>query len=373
MKPTILCLNCQQFGRDIYELKKQGQRYHYMLAPDLAAGQPWIPEQMREQSAYVNFKGPEADRLWEKSRLHGLEVIEDARRTGANVIAVLAGNWDYWNEEGMRLACADLGLPFIVLLRESYLNTYGLQENREYFALWSRIPQPDAIAMAGDLTVSLFEKLNLFPKAPLVATGWPRLDVWRRPATPMLDRPVVLASYFKGYYADEHFLDMLATFDDMAKQYPHIPFVVKAKHLYEAEQLVQIVKERGLSVRVSDVVELPSLLCNARAVIGFNSMIMFEALLSPAQLIIPYWGQTEQDPDAIAPSPLDERFTDHFTFATSEKMLREMVAWAIAGKLPPVDLEARSRVFGEFFTYTEDRTCVERVEDFIDAALGVTG
>ena len=49
------------------------------------------------------------------------------------------------------------------------------------------------------------------------------------------------------------------------------------------------------------------LLCNARAVIGFNSMIMLESLLSPAHLIIPYWGETQQDPGVMLPSPLDER------------------------------------------------------------------
>lgn len=369
MKPTILCLRAQQFSRDIHELKKHGQRYEYMLGPELSDAQPWLPPPLREQAAYVNHSGPEVDIAWDKSRRYGLEVIAEARQAGADVVAVLAGHWDYWNEECMRMACADAGLPFLVLLRESYLNTYEFKRCADHFAKWERIPQPHAIAMAGDMTVDLFTRLKLFPKAPLVATGWPRLDVWRRPTQPILDRPVVLASYFKGYAAEQHFLDMLSIFDDMAKQYPQVPFVVKAKHLYEAEQLIKIVRERGLSIQVTDLVELPTLLCNARAVIGFNSMLMLESLLSPAQLIIPYWGETEQDPNAIVPSPLDERFIDHVIYATSEKMLREMVAWAIAGKLPPPDLERRPRLYGEFFTYTQDRTNVERVEDFIETAL----
>lgn len=373
LKPAILCLNCQQFSRDVVELINHGTKYRYFPLADtvLAEAQQWVPIPMREQSSYVNFTGPEVDAVWEKSRRYGLSMIEKIRRVaGSDIAAVLAGNWDYWDEECIRLACAELGLPFLVLLRESYLNTYGLEENRDHYAKISRIPQPQAIAMAGEMTVRLFEQLNMFPNVPLVATGWPRLDVWRRPTKPMMDRPVVLMSYRRGYYADRHFLEMLKTFDDMASQYPGIPFVVKAKHGHEAKKLTKIAKELGLTVPVIDVQELPALLCNARVVIGFNSMVMFEALLSAAQLIIPYWGETEQDPGAIAPSPLDERFTDHVAFATSEKILREMVAWSIAGKLPSADVERRSRLYGEFFTYTEDRTSVERVEDFLDAALG---
>lgn len=371
MKPAILCLNSDQFNRDVLELGKYGKRYEYMLLPDtlLVDGQPWVPPPLREQSAYVNFKGPTVERVWEKSRRFGRAVIDDARRSGADVVAVMAGNWDYWNEECMRLACTELGLPFLVLLRESYLNTYGLQENIDYFAQWRRIPQPDAIAMAGPLTVSLFEKLNLFAKAPMIPTGWPRFDVWRRPAAPMMDRPVVLMSYFRGYYADQHFLDMMETFNDLAKQYPRVPFVVKAKHFPQAEQLEKIRQERGFSVPIADVLELPSLLCNARAVIGFNSMVMFESLLSPAQLILPHWGETAKDPGALAPSPLDKRLEGHMMFADTEEMLRQMVVWAIEGQLPPPNMEARRKTFREYFAFDEDRTNLERVEDFIDAAL----
>lgn len=374
VKPAILCLNCNQFNRDVSELLAHGQRYQYLVLPDteLSRGQPWIPQPMREQSSYVNFKGPDVDRLWDKSRRFGHSVIENARASSPNLVAVLAGNWDYWNEECIRLACADLGLPFLVLLRESFLNTYGLQENIDYFSMWSRIPQPDAIAVAGEATATLFGKLNLFAKAPLIPTGWPRLDVWRRAANPRMDRPVVLMSYFKGYYADQHFMDMLVTFDDLAKQYPDIPFVVKAKHRVQQEELAEAVRARGLSLPVIDLMNLPSLLCNARVVIGYNSMIMFEALLSPAHLVIPYWGETAQNPDALAPSPRDERLKEHVVFATSENSLRETVAAAIAGRVPAPDLGKRTQVFGQYFTYTPDRSSVERVEDFIDASLQST-
>lgn len=374
MKPAILCLNSEQFNRDVLELGKHGKRYEYLLLPDtlLIDGQPWVPPPLREQSAYVNFKGPTVDKIWDKSRRFGLAVIDDARRSGKNVVAVMSGNWDYWNDEGLRLACTELGLPFLVLLRESYLNTYGLQENIDYFSQWRRIPQPDAVAMAGPLTVTLFEKLNLFQKAPMISTGWPRFDVWRRPATPLLDRPVVLMSYFRGYYADQHFQNMMVTFNDLARQYPHVPFVIKAKHLPQAELLQQIRQDRGFPVPIADVLELPSLICNARAVIGFNSMVMFESLLSPAQIILPYWGETAKDPGALAPSPLDTRLDGHMMFAESEEMLRQMVAWAIHGQLPAPDMEARRKAFSEYFAFDADRTNVERVEDFIDAALEVT-
>lgn len=370
MKPAILCLNCDQFNRDLSELKPRGNRYQYLLVParSLAEAQTWIPLPMRIQSSYVNFQGPKVDAMWERSRQHAIQVIEEAR-SRANVVAVMAANWDYWDEEGMRLACDAIGMPFLVLLRESYLNTYGYQENKDYFDQWIRIPQPRALAMASPATVDLFERLKLFPGVPMVATGWPRFDVWHRPTPAMLDRPVVLMSYFKGYAAEQHFLDMMVTFDDVARQHPTVPFVVKAKHGSEQERLSQFSRDRGLSVPVIDILNLPSLLCNARAVVGFNSMVMFEALLSPAHLILPYWGETAQDPDNLAPSPADTRIRDHVTFAMSEKELRETLTAAIAGRLPPVDMRVRPTVFSKYFTFGGGRTNLDRVEDFIDDAL----
>jgi hypothetical protein len=369
-KPTVLCLNCHQFNRDVAELMASSVRYNFVPIADTFLSntqKAWAPERLQVQTYYVNETGPDVDRAWRKSKEFGLALIADARANGMDVVAVMAGNWDYWNEECMRLACQELDLPFLVLLREHDLTGIRKQVQVDYFRHAKRIPEVTAVACAGQQSVDLFaDDLKMIPRAKMRATGWPRQDIWRRPVMPRYDRPVVLMSYLKGYNAESHFLnEMLPLFSDIARSNPGIPFLLKAKHFAEKDALANVVQQRGLTMEVVDVLNLPSLICNARAVVGFHSAIMYEALLAPAPILIPQWGETAQQPDALAPSPSDNRLAGHMAFVSNPLAMREAIAALINGPTIALDMAARRATFGEFFTYTTDRTGVERIEDFV--------
>jgi hypothetical protein len=173
-------------------------------------------------------------------------------------------------------------------------------------------------------------------------------------------------SYFKGYNATDDFVQMMHVFAAMSRQHPGVPFIVKAKHGAEVRHLKQISDTRGLNLTIIDTSNLPALICNARAIIGFYSLIVYETLLAPTRILIPCWGQTDQDPMKVTPSPADERLRGHMEFLRSEEALRQAIDASAIGDAPAPDMTARTKLFGEYFAYATDRTAVERVEDFVD-------
>ncbi len=367
-RPVVLCLASLQFNRDVEALSTWSTKYTWAAIMDTFltdTQEQWVPRRLQDQAVYVNEAGSDVDAAWAKSKRFALGILRQFVSSGAKLTAVLSGNWDYWNEECMRLACDEVGLPFLVLMREHDLTGIRKRVADEFYGSLKRIPHVTAVAGAGQATHDLLREIDLFPPSKIRVTGWPRHDVWRYPVVPAYDRPVVLMSYYKGYAAREDFLKMMAHFSALAARYPNIPFLVKAKHALEVEMLTQIASQCGLKLNIIDTAYLPSVLCNARAVIGFHSAAMYEALLAPAPILIPRWGQTDQDPIALAPSPTDERLKEHMEFVRSPEALEQAVIGYIESGPPPFDMAARAKVFGEYFVYTSDRTGVERVEDFV--------
>jgi hypothetical protein len=368
LRPVVLCLEADQFVRDVKMLQKQSTKYAWPMISMSAlveAQKAWVPKRLQVQAYYADETGPNIDTVWEQSKKLCVDILRNILNQGAHLVAVMAGNWNYWHEEGMRLACEALDIPFIVLLREHYTAGTRMEDVREWFENHHYVPRMAGVAVAGQTTLDVMGKLGIVPYEEMHITGYPRLDAWRHPATPVYDRPIVLMSYFKGYNATDDFVHMMHVFAEMSRQHPHVPFVVKAKHGAELQHLQQISDVRGLNLTIIDTSNLPALICNARAVIGFYSLIVYETLLAPVRILIPCWGQTDQDPMRLTPSPGDERLRGHMEFLSSETALRQAVAESATADAPAPDMAARAKLFGEYFAYDFDRTAVERVEDFV--------
>ena len=368
-RPLVLCLYSLQFNRDIAALQLRTSKYSWAALQDtfLADTQgPWLPPQLQVQTTYVNESGADVDAAWQKAKRFGMGILANLVQQGVNITAVLGGNFDYWQEECLRLACDEVGLPFLVLMREHDLTDVRFKTQEDYYRQVKRIPDVAAMACAGEATAEVYAGLNLFPRSKLRITGWPRHDVWRDAVTPAYDRPVILMSYHKGYEATQDFEAMMERFAQLSRRYPHIPFLVKAKHGVEQATLRGISDRHGLGLNIIDSMNLPSLLCNARVVIGFHSAAMYEALLAPAPIVIPRWGQTDQDPRLLAPSPTDPRLAGHMEFISTPNLFEETVVRYIESPPRQFDMAARAKVFGEYFAYDPDRTQSQRLEDFID-------
>ncbi len=365
--PTVLCINSDQFNRDIGVLWERSTRYNWVciLDKELTETQvEWVPERLRAQGTYVNEISSEADAIWKRSGELGLQVIAEVKRSIPNVVAVMASNWDYWNEEGLRIACRALEIPFLVLLREHVI-VEDLTDEMEMYARCKSIPPVTAVATAGDATLNLIKAFKLHPPEILRTTGFPRFDIWDKPASPSYDRPIVLFAYRKGYDADAHFVEMLYRFAAMARRHPSVPFLIKAKHSPEIALIEKIMPPHPENMHVMDSLTLPNVLANARGIVGFRSLVLYEALLSGVPILIPSWGQTNIEPTKIAPSPGDAQLKGYMEFFSDpdafERALEELV---IHGQ-PAVDRSGHQALFAKYFRYSPTETATKRVENFV--------
>ena len=373
-RQTVLCLRSHQFERDIQALRLHGSRYNWADIDEMyIAGRlaKWLPMRLRQQSRYVNEHGPDVDEAWAKAKQLGIAILDQLR--GVKVAAVMSSNFDYWNDEGMRLACKERGIPFLVLMREFEVHEDRHRWHREYWSEMERIPDVAGLAVAGPLEIEMLDTVGVYPASIMRATGWPRLDVWLTPTQPIYDGPMVLLSYLKGYDADAHFWEMLIIFAEAAKRHPHIRFLVKAKHQPEVLTIKKMLAERGLDLHVEDSAVFPSLVKNARAIIGFNSMALFESLLAPVPILVPSWGETDKPAKFLHVSPKDPVMGNHMQFVTGADEMARVLDRAATGPVPTLDMAARLAAFQHYFTYDPVQKASERVENFVAEFTGGVG
>ncbi len=365
-RPTILCINTDQFSRDLDLLRKDGARFNWIAIADRTLGKvqaQWMPQELMIQAYYFNFSGSAVDAAWAKSHAYGRELLAQLRNKFPTIVAVMASNWDYWQDECLRMACRDAGLPFLVLLREHVL-TEDWREEMEMYTSCRMIPAVSAVAVAGPTTRKLITAFNLQPDEILRETGFPRFDIWSKTRTAAFDRPVVLFSYRKGYGVDGHFAEMLHRFTAAARQHPAIPFLVKAKHMSDLAAIEEMIPERSANLRVIDSVTLPDVLTNARAVIGFRSLILYEALLTGVPILVPQWGQTRMNPAMQAPSPADEQLKGFMTFYEDPDAFDRDLEQLIRDGRPAEDLSRHQALFARYFCYSPTDSATARVEKF---------
>lgn len=125
--PTVLCLRRSQFARDIDQLAAR-TRLNYVTVESryLSYFQkhhvPWERLGFRcTQTFYPASEHPlvqEAKRKNERAAIRLLRLIRGRHRFSA----VLTAQTDYWQEDSVRAACGELGVPFLVLSKEHYVS-----------------------------------------------------------------------------------------------------------------------------------------------------------------------------------------------------------------------------------------------------------
>jgi hypothetical protein len=368
--PTVLCISSDQFNRDLYMLQLLGKRFNWVAISDkkLVDAQPWVPQRLRKQGYYVNEESPEADAVWARTRDFGVELLHTVKAQMPTLAAVMAGNWDYWNEECLRLACREVGLPFLVLMREHNL-TPNRAEDEVLYREVKRIPQVDGVAVAGPATYDFIRDLGLQPPEIVKSTGFPRFDIWTVPTTPGFERPVILFSYYWGYGTGPHFTEMLGIFDKVARRHPDIPFLIKAKIHSEIPKIEKLIPEFSPNLKIVDALALPVLIKGARALVGFRSLTLYEGLLEGAPIFIPYWGDAALAPDLLAPGPGDPRLRGFMQFLSSPEAFEAALEDAIVNDRRDENLAARHALFAQYFEHHPHQRATFRVEKFVAQVL----
>jgi hypothetical protein len=347
-RPTILCLDRALFRKDLAEMR----RWTDLNLVTVRATQvkkfqnPWVKPQWRRQTFLAHDLTQEARHLAPLLERFGCAFLA-AAGSRHKIDGVMAANTDYWQDEALKLACRKMGIPFLVLSRESY----GIGRGREYVTDVYRRAKFDFIgagcAVASQRCEEFLSTCGSLDKALVRATGWPRYDAWlEQSLKPAAERKsLTLMSYADPQavqYAAQNFSDVFREFVALARAYRtqhpkgDLQFVVKLKKKRDEVWLGEIDPNyASAGLVVSADMPLPELLADSRIVIGYNTLAVLEALLAETAVVVPCWSDSKRDQHRSLmhfENTLDQQVC---YFPQSPVELHQLLEQAIAGTLTP--------------------------------------
>jgi hypothetical protein len=371
---TVLCLDRQNFSKDIDELRKR-TRLNWLTLRHRFCGAvqtPWTPEPSRRQMFYVTATGPDVEAAKERSVAFFRRFVQALRER--KIDAVMSANNDYWQDGAIRTACALEGFPFLTLSREHYITRAMAAERVRLYQESGFKFNGAGVAVFGPQTRETMLRAEVCPPEKIWVTGPPRLDPWREVATPEKAGPLFLLISFalRGYGGQEtcrQTFGELARFADTCPD-PSARFVVKCRN-EEDRQILQSFSAEFPSRRLQLILNanLLELMSQARAVIGFNSLALLESLLSPARICVPNWADAAGDPENQMLEPSDSLARDCVAFADSAQQFRAWLERTAAEPVLADERPARMALLRKFFHYPDETTCCEEVARFVEEAV----
>jgi hypothetical protein len=370
---NVLCLERSQFIKDIEELRRLTDISFVTLnAVRLKRRQEvWVPEGLRQQAFFSSFlKEDRCRQIRATLTEFGSAILTEARRHGP-IDAVASANIDYWQDETMKLGCNALGIPFLVLCRENHTIPWTSPWKHEHIA-------KSKFRFEGAGT-AVFSQATKDAYAPafgntddLWITGAPRYDRWLdlKPLPDSAKDHVSLVTFNDpGYAAVNVFTEVARVFEQVARAESSrgLTWLVKCKKKGDRDEtLERLGQVDAPNLRFEYETPLFELFPRSRAVVGYNSLALLEAMLTDAPVVIPCWGETRpprQDVLLDYNDPLTRRVA---SFAATPEELRDLLIRAARGeKLKTGTAEERRALFAANIHVPEKGTASRKVQDFI--------
>jgi hypothetical protein len=373
--PSVLCINRVQFASDLHAIAGAGYKSRYnwleIAAHDMTALQrEWVPEHLQTQRYE---QAQESEDVWARSAAFAEELLRRLRDE-VRLVAVMSANFDYWVDEGLRRACRTLGIPFLVMMREVCLERKFFDD---FYSKYSFQPDVAGVAVAGELTKDVFVKWGVLPADIVVTTGLPRFDWWLNPPPPP-ERPrdsIILFTFADPeYFGEETFYDVFCEFVAASNRHKggDVDFILKCKHpddLADMENLQQAVFPKH-NILYSLETRPPRLLTNARGVIGYNSLVLVETLLSQVPIYDPCWGDAAQANQLFFPD--DPLASGQVSFLRSPAELAAALDKMATTKPDSsfCDRDRRLALVQRYVDFRWDKSSAERVDAFVDRFVG---
>ncbi len=132
----------------------------------------------------------------------------------------------------------------------------------------------------------------------------------------------------------------------------------------------EMVARSGAPLEVTSETPVPELLRRAFVAVGFCTLALTEALLSPAEVVAVRFGACTNDVDAQF-DEADGSVGRVVRFARSAQEVTDIVRRAVGSELSPEDVAARRALIEEMFCEPTP-TYSARVDAFVDAAIAGT-
>lgn len=378
-KTIVLCLDRLHFSRDVDLLRKHCPDYAWFKAPEDYLGalqNPFIPKKYQNQTQFVEAKADLPQDPYNISQDLAAEILSILSKR-YKIAAVMNANVDYWQSEGTRRATQAMDIPFVVLCRE--VQTIPMTYNRalKHYAQYPFEYNGNAVAVHNQRTVEFIRDAGFCNDSQVVTvTGPPRLDRWldvvnaADPIAPDNQKYITLLSFFSGYLDQNLFFEtvqILAETSQNPDYKSRYKFKVKCKGKTDRKQILEALADKKIDVsnlEFTHEADLLPVFLESKIVIGYNSLAMIEAVLSPAQSIVPFWGDnvTKAENNNITPG---DRSSKVIQFATTQDMMREQIQRALADDIQPIALDDKVAFVQNYFAFQPDEPASVRVFNLI--------
>lgn len=375
-RPTIFCSSRVLFEKDVVELRRLAGRFNWVIlhSDHIARCQlQWLPEELREQRNYRQRIGPQhAEALRSCDSLADELMAMFAARWG--MAAVAAANIDYWEEEIYRRYCLRAGIPFLTLSQEHVSIPYYYPFNIRELRAAQYVFDGAGVAVFGERMREMMVESGACQPDQVWVTGAPRLDAWMRPGA-FAERPdtITLVTYTEPeYFAPDNFAETLQSFCRAARRHlgSGVHFVVKCKTIRD-RQIVQAMAGDTEGCIFDHAVPLFQLMARSRLIVNFNSLAMLEALLSPARLVIPNWGDAARGAEYQQVDAGDPASRRIFAFPESAEELATLIDDAVSAWTPAEDASERRDFLSRYFHMPAGSTASAEVERFVAHFTGL--
>jgi len=368
-RTTVLVARRAQFSKDVEQLR---QRTNLNFAAISAvkvkkAQEPWVPENLRQQT-YFTALLDEAPDLKNRLQEFGCVFLQEASRK-IRIDAFMAANFDYWQDEAIKLGCAVLGIPFLVLSRENYTIPWTSPWLHQRIAEAKFRFHGNGVACFSHATKTAMSPGMSNPD-DIWVTGAPRYDPWLH----IVPRPVsekthitLVTFNLPGYSAQDLFSEVLQQFAEtsVATADEQMTWMVKCKKRADYDEISTMVPASN-NLSLTYDTPLFDLFPVSRLVIGYNSLALVEALLTDTPVVIPWWGQTKDKPSQFLLDPNDPAVAEVIYIARSPEEFVALLHRAATGDDLRRGTEAQRRaIFSRHMQLQEQGTASEAVESFI--------
>ena len=334
-----------------------------------------IPKYARGQKKYASYlEDPGVD--W-ATVIARAQVLVSRLKARHGVSCFVTANIDYYQDHALKVACKREGVPVVVLQKEYPITTKGAERFTKHYKGWN--PNADIIAVAGDLAKKCLEAGGLGKHAEIIVTGLPRLDRYKTinfaSGLHKEKRQILLLSFRSGYgyNSEQAFFDTANAIIQLSGK--QLGVIIKAKNK-EDEDIIRnwmvknIEKKNRENVSISSSLALYDAFSCASIVIGYNSLSIIEALLTPLPILMPGYLSASDDDNILSRLRCRKAGIDLYDSVKDlQRMIQEIKRTRVIYASTQLT-HAREEVFSEYWAWTQNETACGRFNSVLCSLLG---
>ncbi len=308
-RPSILIFEKPRFINDVVQIDKYSDFNPIVLKMKISVilGKIFLPTEIRGQHKYHKFTSEINNSKKNKYRLF-LSKILPLLFKELNIKAIVTGNMDYWEHQEWSWAAKDLGVPTVVLYRESVgWKDRNIKLQNHYSTLDYQLPI-SKLAVFGPETKTWIVNTGLVKKENIIVTGAPRTDAYHEYSKTLSFKDtknlVVLFDFISEKYSSSTTpLEVLEMFINISNKVNNYKFLIKTKEDIYKKVLIKKIETLRLptdNIIIESNVDFKDVLRYSKLIIGYmRSTAMLESMLAKCALILPVWGDLTDEDDEI--------------------------------------------------------------------------